>query len=338
MSLVSKFSEYFSINKGRSSKTTSKYCQALPRLCVFLDAKGVELTQASRDDLIEFTGAYCWQVLKMTSAARKPVIAAVKAFYEWAHTNGYVSTNPADSLEYPKLGRRLPNVLALHNLERMMAQPDLSEFTGLRDLTIMATLAGTGFRVGGLVSLNQSALIQFQDHKGNERIAIRVIEKGDKERMIPIPMELQLLLIAYISHPLLKEIDRTTEMGDQVLFVSTKNHMVPAWEYAGEARRLSDRSVDKMLKRYGELAGIPVDQLHAHAIRHLFGTELAEDDVDDTNRKDFMGHSSVDTVEIYTHLAMRKKAKLMDKANPLGKIHTPVTAMLNKMPRLTSPQ
>lgn len=330
MSLITKFGDYFAVNKGRSKRTVSKYSQALNRLGVFLDEKGVAITQASEQDLIEFTGSYCWHKLKMTSAARKPVIAAIKAFYEWTATNGYTIDNPAAILEYPKLGRRLPSFLALHNLERIMAEPDLSEFTGLRDLTIMATLAGTGFRVGGLVSLNQGALIQFQDHKGLERLAIRVIEKGNKERMIPVAMELQLLLIAYCSHPYLQEIDRTTAEGDQVLFVSTKNQMVPSWEYSGESRRLSERYVDKMIKKYGLQAGIPEDQLHAHAFRHLFGTELAEDDVDDSNRADLMGHEGVDTTRIYTHLAMRKKTKLMDQANPLGKIHTPVSAMLNK--------
>lgn len=332
MSLVSKFAGYFAANKGRSAKTISKYVQAVQRLAVFLESRQVSLIHATADDLIEFTGAYCWRELKMTSAARKPVVAAIKAFYLWASDHGYATGNPAANLEYPKLGRRLPSVMALHNLERIMAQPDLSEFTGLRDLTIMATLAGAGLRIGGVISLNQSSLIQFEDKTGHSRLALRVIEKGDKERMLPLPMELQLLLTAYCSHPYLQEIDRTTGDCDQVLFISTRNRMVPEWDYSGESRRLSDRSVDKMIKRYGEMAGIPTEQLHAHAFRHLFGTELAEDDVDDTNRADLMGQSSTDTVQIYTHLAMRKKTTLIDTANPLGKIHTPVSGMLRKIP------
>jgi integrase/recombinase XerD len=332
MSLIQKWGEYYLVNKGRSPGTITKYSQNLNRLGVFLATKERAITHANQDDLIEFTGSYCWHVLKLNSAARKPVIAAVKAFYEWAFEFGYTLTDPAKKLEYPKLPRRIPTALGLQNLERIMAQPDLSTFIGLRDLAILSTLAGTGLRISGVVSLNVESFVQYQDTAGTSRLAVRVIEKGDKERMLPIPMELQLILTAYLNHPYLQEVDRTTHNGQNVLWISTANRTVPVWEYTGEARRLGSRSIDELIKTYGEEAGIPPDQLHAHAFRHLFGTELAEDDVDDTNRADFLGHSSVDTVRIYTHMAMRKKTSLIDKANPLGKIHTAVTSMLGKAP------
>lgn len=335
MSLIETWGEYFKVNSGRSKRTVTKYSQALNRLGVFLDQKERAITHATYEDLIEFTGSYCWHQLKLTSAARKPVVAAVKAFYAWAFDHGYTLNNPAAKLEYPKLPRRIPTTLALHNLERIMAQPDLSTFIGLRDLAILSTLAGTGLRIGGVVSLNVESFIQYQDKNGTDRLAVRVIEKGDKERILPVPMELQLILTAYLGHPFLNEIDRATDNGQHVLWVSTGNRTVPEWEYTGEARRLGARSIDDMIKQYGEMAGVPQEQLHAHALRHLFGTELAEDDVDDTNRADFLGHSSVDTVKIYTHMAMRKKTTLMDKANPLGKVHTPVSGMLKKTPRIS---
>ncbi len=338
MSLIQIWGEYFKVNRGRSARTVTKYCQAINRLGEFLHTRQTALTMATKVDLIDFTGSYCWHELGLKSPARKPIIAAVKAFYAWACEHGHTLTDPAANLEYPKLPRRLPSAMALHNLEALMAQPDLSTFIGLRDIAIMATLAGAGLRIGGVASLNLDDFIDFEDHNHTKRLALRVIEKGDKERMLPIPMELQLLITAYLSHPYLQEVERTTPTGAQVLWISTSNHMVPSWEYTGEARRLSTRAIDAMIKKYGEMAGIPPAQLHAHAMRHLFGTELAEGDVDDVARADFMGHANVDTVKVYTHLAMKKKARLMDMANPLGKIRTPVSGMLKKAPALLSPQ
>ena len=117
--------------------------------------------------------------------------------------------------------------------------------------------------------------------------------------------------------------------GDQVLFVSTRNRTVPPHEYHGERRRLRRQAVVAMVKRHGK--GIPEEQLHPHALRHLYGTELREDDVDLITRQRLMGHADPKTTAIYDHLAMRKVTRDVDRANPLAKIRTPASDLLKQL-------
>jgi site-specific recombinase XerD len=101
--------------------------------------------------------------------------------------------------------------------------------------------------------------------------------------------------------------------------------MVPASDLYGETLRLSDDSVREMIIKYGEKAGIPRHYLHPHAMRHLFGRELTEDDVDVLDRMGLMGHSDVKSNEIYSQISQRKLRRIIDKSNPLSKIRSPVS-------------
>ncbi|MBA1333255.1 recombinase XerD, partial [Candidatus Endoriftia persephone str. Guaymas] len=163
--------------------------------------------------------------------------------------------------------------------------------------------------------------------RGMERLIIRVMEKGDHQRFVPAPHETRLLIRAYLGHEELARIDRMLPDGDQVLFVSTKDMKTPPHEYYGEARRISTRSVGEMVVKYGDQAGIPRDQCHPHALRHLYGTELTEDDVQLLKIQALMGHKDPKTTKDYVHVALRTLAKAVDQANPLSKMELPVTKL-----------
>jgi len=115
------------------------------------------------------------------------------------------------------------------------------------------------------------------------------------------------------------------------LFVSTRNFNIPDYQYYGERRRISTKRIDDMLKMYGKRAGIDPKVVHAHALRHLYGTELVEADVNVLHMKALMGHAKADTLDIYNHTAMRKLKKESFRGNPLGKMVTPVTALLKEL-------
>ena len=134
----------------------------------------------------------------------------------------------------------------------------------------------------------------------------------------------------------LKKINRDLDKGDRVLFVSVRNRNVRAHEYHGEKRRLNSRSIASMIEKHGRAAGIPREELNPHAMRHLFGTELAEHDVDLLKRQTLLGHVSPSSTEIYTHLALRSLAKVVDKANPLQRINTPVSDIKREMVKTRS--
>lgn len=328
--LVEKFLSFKLHNMGRSGRTVEVYRLALNRLGDFLEETNLDWAAAKHDDLVLFTGVWLHRKGLKDPLSRRPHISAVREFYKWAKQTGLLPSSPAEHVPYPDAGRRLPSVMTMASAEKLMWAPDFATFEGVRDGAIIAVLIGCGLRVSGLVNLNESHVIT-EAIEGRPRLVLKVREKGNRERKMPVPEQADLLLRLYMEHPALAEIDRTLLDGDKVLFVNTRNRSVPEHEHIGEARRLSRRSVREMIQKYGKLVGIPEDTLHPHAMRHLFGTELAEDDVDLLVRQKLMGHQNASTTEIYTHLALRKLTRVTDKANPLAKMRTPASDLLARL-------
>ncbi|WP_292363036.1 tyrosine-type recombinase/integrase [Methylophaga sp. UBA1464] len=326
--VINDWLRWLSMSKGRADQTINKYRGYLVDFIAALD--GRDLSSVTLEQLEDYTGRQLFE-RKLSVRSRTVVVAAVRNFYAWAKRVGHISSNPADSLEYPTFGRRLPRPISLSDAEKLLMAPDLDSFIGIRDAAMMSLLIGCGMRVSGLCSLNQSSLIWAKDHKGLQRLFIRTIEKGKKERLIPAPAECMLLIRAYLGHTELDSIDRHLSDGDQVLFVSTRNYLVKRHEYIGEKRRIAARSVNDMLAKYADKAGVDPRVAHPHAFRHLYGTEAIESDVNILTLKALLGHERADTTEIYTRLAMRKLTEDVDRANPLGKMRTPVTDLVKHL-------
>lgn len=326
--LVDSFLEFKQHNAGRSVRTVQVYRLALERLVEFFGQRDPLL--ATHDELVVFSGIWLHKRGLTDPRSRRTHVAAVREFYRWALDNKHIRGNPAAGLPYPRSGRKIPRVMTLKNAEKLMWAPDFSTFEGVRDGAMLGILIGCGLRASGLVGLNVSSVVE-DELDGKVRLILKVKEKGDKERRLPVPVEADMLLRLYMAHEELAEIDRTLEDGDQVLFVSTRNRTCSIDEYRGEKRRMNRRAVLQMVAKHGQSVGIPEDQLHPHAMRHLFGTELAEDDVDLLTRQKVMGHADPKSTEIYTHLAMRKLTRSVDKANPLAKMRTPVSDLLKQL-------
>lgn len=316
-------------NEGCAVATVNKYMLFLERLRRFLDESKTPLLEATPEQLHHFTGLYAHSQ-GISPRSRRPLISAVRGFYAWAHRERLVAVDPAIQIDYPRIGRKVPQGLQREHAEKLLMAPDLETFLGVRDLAIMMLLAGTGIRVSGLTAMNESSL-QFLDDEGTQRLIVRVKEKGGHERLIPAPAETLWMMHAYLGHEELQGIDRTLPDGDSVLFVSTKRRNISPAEYFGEARRLSDRAVCAMVEKYGAQLKLPRHLCHPHAFRHLYGTELAESDVDVLKMQALMGHADPKTTEIYVHTAMRKLARVVDQANPLGKIRTPLSDLSKRL-------
>jgi site-specific recombinase XerD len=328
--LIDSFLEFKQHNAGRSARTVEVYRLALSRLVAFFGELSRDPLLATHDELVVFAGIWLHKKGLSDPRSRRTHVAALREFYKWMFDNKKITLNPAAGLPYPKAGRKIPRVMTLKNAEKLMWVPDFSTFEGVRDGAMLGILIGCGLRASGIVRLNVSNVVE-DELDGKVRLILKVLEKGNKERRLPVPVEADMMLRLYMAHEDLVAIDRTLDDGDQVLFVSTRNRSCSIDEYRGERRRFNRRAVLEMVAKYGERAGIPADQLHPHAMRHLYGTELAEDDVDILTRQKLLGHEDVKSTEIYTHLAMRKLTRSADKANPLAKMNTPVSDLLKQL-------
>ena len=317
------------INEGKSEQTATKYRYYLTLLAEFFTDKNINYKQANRTQLEEFVGLYLHK-RNLAPRSRRTAVAAVKGFFTYMFDEGHCPVNPAKALPYPAGANKIPVAMGLKNYEKLLQQCDLNTFTGVRDAAMLALLGGCGIRLAGLVGLNQSNIVVYE-YNNTDRLAITVMEKGKKERQIPVPLEAQVYLRVYIGHPELKNINRTLPNGDLVLFVSTQNRNVNDWDYYGEARRLSPRSVQKMLTKLGEQAGVPANQCHPHALRHLTGAEYAEEELDLITRQILLGHSDPATTAIYTQMALRKLTAKVDNANPLSKVQTAVSPLIDAL-------
>lgn len=334
--LIDQWIDFKQHNQGRSETTAYKYRLALTRLKLWLMEQDLDLLTATPELLERYCGLVLYQ-RGQKPQTRIPVVAAVRGFYAWAARFDLVPADPAKNLPIPKVGMSLPRPAQLQHAEKILMQPDLKTFKGLRDAAMLSVLIGCGCRVSGLVALNESDLLWVGTPNGTERLVIRFTEKGKAERMVPAPLETGLLIRAYLGHNELDRIERVTESGERVLFVNLHNSEVRKYDHFGEKRRIGQESIDRIIKAYGLAAGLPRQICHAHAFRHLFGTELAEGNVDLLQRQALLGHQDPKTTEVYTQLAMRKLTSTVDKANPLGKIQTPVSE-LARMMRAHKPQ
>ena len=328
--LVSAWCVWLQHNKGRAAGTVSKYRAEIDRLARWCSdpppdpkrqpscADPLQLTAA---DLETFTGLHA-HALGLTARSRRPMVSAVRGFFAWCASGKHVASNPAASLPSPKAGKRLPRAATLQDLERLLMAPGLDSLAGYRDTALIAMLAGVGGRVSGVTGMTEQALIYTRTDQGHEQLTVRLIEKGGKERLVPVPDEAAMLLRAYLVHDELERIDRSLPDGDRIVFVSLRAPRIAPHEYHGARRRLSRRGVQRILERHAKRVG--VRHINPHALRHLYGTELGEDDVDLLKRQALLGHEDPATTGIYDQLAQRKLRQVVDKSNPLAKIRAPV--------------
>lgn len=170
--------------------------------------------------------------------SRRPAIAAIRRFYQWLSRGGIVKINPAADLNYPSMGRKLPEAMPLEAVEAMLLQTDLETFIGVRDAAIISLLAGCGLRLSGLVAINEGHFFTEADKDSRESAFLRVTEKGGHDRILPVPPETWLMGgLSHLGHEDLKAIDRALPNGDRVLFCNTRHPAKKAFDRGYRQRR-----------------------------------------------------------------------------------------------------
>ena len=269
--MIKDYNRYLRIERAMSQNTVASYCSDVKR---FMDSYTGRIENADAEDIEKYIGSR----KNLTARSQARVISSLRSFYDWLVQEGMITDNPCDNVDAPKIGRNIPDVLSEEEVSRLMDVVDTSTWFGLRDRAILEVMYGCGLRVSEAVNLKISGLFLDEGF-------IRIIGKGNKERLIPIgDMAIEALLI-YLEARILPA-DRTSE---DIVFLNRYG------------RPLSRISMFKTIRSLAQLAGIRRD-ISPHIFRHSFATHLIEHGADLRVVQEMLGHEDISTTEIYTHV------------------------------------
>jgi len=261
----------------------------------FLSERGIKsLDKADRHMLRDYLAYLVEQDLVKASIARK--LSAIRSFFRYLVREGILPVNPTQETSSPKLDRRLPSFLSIEEMNRLLQTPDLTTPQGKRDRAFIELLYASGLRVSELVSLDVE-----QIELGSREI--RVIGKGSKERMV------------LIGKPAAKALDTYINKGRPELLGNKRSNTL-FLNYRGG--RLTERSVQSILEEYSRTAGID-KKVHPHMLRHSFATHLLDRGADLRVVQELLGHASLSSTQIYTHVSKSQAKKVYQAAHPLAR-------------------
>ena len=277
---VNDFKNYLQIEKNLSGNTVEGYLNDIKRLVNYTgySLKDKTITAIELHDLQTYL---VWlSELGITPRTQARNISSIKAFFKFLVYNNILEQNPATLLELPKLGRKLPVVLSVDEIDAMVNAIDLSKLEGHRNKAIIETLYSCGLRVSELISLRLTDIFAAEGF-------IRVKGKGDKERLVPIGKTALREIRNYMEQTRNKQdIDNTSQ---NILFLNRRG------------RKLSRVMIFTIVKNLVQLAEIKKN-VSPHTFRHSFATHLIEGGADLRAVQEMLGHESILTTEIYTHL------------------------------------
>ena len=270
--LIKDYSYYLRMERRMSPNTVASYCSDITS---FFEKSGVGPAEAGAADVEDYLAAVSGKISKRSQARG---LSALRSFFYWMVLEGIRKDNPCDKVDSPKLGRYLPEVLSVEEVDAIMESVDTSGWGGLRDRAILEVLYGCGLRVSEAAGLKISDLWLGEGF-------IRVTGKGDKERIVPVGGMATDAINAYIGvRP-----EAADTQSEDILFLNRFG------------KGLSRVAIFNMVKKQALLAGVR-KEISPHTFRHSFATHLIENGADLRVVQEMLGHESILTTEIYTHI------------------------------------
>ncbi|RAU36081.1 MULTISPECIES: site-specific tyrosine recombinase XerD [Pseudomonas] len=291
--LIEEFLDALWLEKGLSPHTRSAYRTDLLAFARWLEGRGLTLESVGRDAVLDHLGWRLSEGYQARSTAR--FLSGLRSFYKYAVREGRLAEDPTLLVSMPQLGASLPKSLSEADVEALLAAPDTEDTLGLRDRTMLEVLYATGLRVTELISLT---LDEINLREGS----LRVFGKGSKERLIPLGEEAIAWLESYLktARPLLLG----GQPGD-ILFPSQRG------------TPMTRQTFWHRIKLHAQVAGIRTS-LSPHTLRHAFATHLLNHGADLRTVQMLLGHTSLSTTQIYTHVARVRLQQLHAQHHPRG--------------------
>lgn len=291
--LIEQFLDALWMEHGLSQNTLAAYRNDLASLAQWLSSQQTELKNAQQGELQGFLAHRFEQGSKNRSAAR--LLSSLRRFYAWLQRERRIEADPVALIEAPKPEQPLPRSLSEAQVEALLLAPDINQPLGLRDRAMLEMLYATGLRVSELIGLQFS---QVSIDPG----MVRVMGKGNKERLVPLGEEAIDWLQNYIGNARADLMARHPPCN--ALFVTNRG------------RGMSRQAFWYLLKRYALQAGINPELLSPHTLRHAFATHLLNHGADLRVVQMLLGHSDISTTQIYTHVAKQRLQDIYQQHHP----------------------
>jgi integrase/recombinase XerD len=288
------FLDYLKVEKGLSINSLFSYNQDLKKYIGYLKNKGIEeARRIGRKDITDFLFSLR---NRLAATSISLTLSTIKSFHKFLVREKIVSLDPSELIEAPKLDRKIPSFLSFDEITRILKAPNLKNTQGIRNRAILELMYATGLRVSEISDLKLSDLnleVGFIKCKG----------KGSKERIVPVGKIAKDFLNKYLEEARNKLLGKKTSI---YLFL------------AQGARRLSRQSIWKMIKQMVKNSGVK-KKVSPHTLRHSFATHLLERGADLRSVQEMLGHASITTTQIYTHINQVRLKEIHSKFHPRAK-------------------
>lgn len=291
--LIDRFLDAIWMERGLSPNTLGAYRADLMTLARGLAEKDKSIETADKADLLAFIAGRVEGGAKPRSTARQ--LSSFRRFFRYIMREGMRDTDPTADIEMPRIGRSLPKTLTEEEVDSLLNAPNTDEPLGHRDRAMLELLYATGLRVSELINLKQS---QINFNQG----VLRIVGKGDRERLIPLGEESQRWLRDFIDGPRM-----------EILLERQTDYLFPT----RRGDRMTRQAFWHIIKRYSDKAGVR-KKLSPHSLRHAFATHLLNRGADLRVVQLLLGHSDLSTTQIYTHVARERLKDLHGEHHPRG--------------------
>ncbi|MCV9387572.1 site-specific tyrosine recombinase XerD [Reichenbachiella ulvae] len=277
---IQQFKSYLQLERSLSPNSVEAYVQDVRRLSQFLDLKKrdiqpTEVADHDIRDLLEFI-----HEMEMSAYSQARIVSGIKAFFKYLLFEGDIDKDPSELIEAPKLGRKLPDTLSFHEIEQLLGAIDMSKPEGQRNRAMLETLYSSGLRVSELIGLKMNSILE--DHG-----FLRIVGKGNKERLVPIGREA--LKHIYLYRDTIRCHMDIKPGHEGFLFLNRRG------------AQLTRVMIFTIIKNLALSIGM-TKKISPHTFRHSFATHLIEGGADLRAVQEMLGHESITTTEIYTHL------------------------------------
>ena len=282
------------IEKGLSQNTLDSYRSDLEQFSSWLEKNNLSYIKTSKKEILSYLSFLFQKGLGSKTVARK--LSSLKSFFRYLVFKSIIPNDPSSEVETPKLLKSIPKSISEKEVEALLAAPDEKTDIGLRDKTMIETLYSCGLRISELTNLE---LLNLNLRQG----VIRVIGKGQKERLVPMGDQLIGLLELYTSS---SRKNLLNKRHSDFLFLSTRG------------QRMTRQSFWHRIKHYCLASGFEPDKISPHVLRHAFATHLLNNGADLRVVQLLLGHSDLNTTQIYTEVARQRLKRLHTEHHPRG--------------------